>query len=378
MQPKPEQSPLLRTALAYHRLGWSIIRVPYGTKKARSKWKKYQAVRPSDEQLGKWFSNGKRSNIAVVCGEVSGGLACRDFDDMAEYESWVAEYPDLARLLPVVQTARGRHVYFQSDLAKIKHIENGELRGAGYCLLPPSVHPDGPTYKWIIRPKTENLIYLDPKTTGFTANVTEQAEHTEQTEQTEAMVLGGCESVEKAIDLTLPSEFGTRNRKVFEFVRALKSLPAYADAKPADLRELVQQWHRQALPHIQTKKFEETWIDFLKAWGNVEYPMGKGPIAMTMQKVIQLDPPKVALQKYPKHQKVQVLVSLCRELQRAAGEHPFFLSCRTTGTLFGVEPMTASRWLFMLEADGILKTVDKGRTGKGARKATRFRYIEKC
>jgi hypothetical protein len=37
--------------------------------------------------------------------------------------------------------------------------------------------------------------------------------------------------------------------------------------------------------------------------------------------------------------------------------------------------MTVSRWFFLLETDGILKTVSKGKMTKGGGIATRFRYI---
>ena len=41
----------------------------------------------------------------------------------------------------------------------------------------------------------------------------------------------------------------------------------------------------------------------------------------------------------------QLLVGICRELQRRAGDAPFFLGCRTAAELLGVEHNTAARWL---------------------------------
>jgi len=70
---------------------------------------------------------------------------------------------------------------------------------------------------------------------------------------------------------------------------------------------------------------------------------------------------------------LKLLVALCRELQRGAGEHPFYLSCRTAGGLLEVTAMTAYRWLFLLVSDGVLREVEKG--GPKTRKATRFRYL---
>ena len=375
---KTDENELLKTALQYHEHGWCIIPIPQGKKAARIRWKQYQAKRPTGEQVRRWFAGNNR-NIAVVLGGVSGDLACRDFDTMAEYERWANSYPELARVLPTVRTAKGLHVYFKGDVQGIKRTSNGELRGAGgYCLLPPSLHPSGVIYEWLNLPLNGNLLEIDPQIAGFLPSVTEhteyteKTEHTEQSEQSEAIGEG---AVEKAIVETLPREFGTRNRKVFELARVLKTLPQFADADPRQLRDIVRSWHKRALPKIRTKEFEETWIDFLKAWPRLKYTMGKEPMAQIFEKAVQLESPEIAVKKYPGNAKLKILVSLCRELQRAAGDSPFFLSVRTAAKLLDISPLTAGRWFFLLENDGILTVVCKGGTAENPRKATRFRYI---
>ena len=367
---------LLKQALEYHRLGWSIIPIPYRRKAAHVKWSKYQQKRADENQLRKWFAKQNR-NIAVVLGPVSGGLACRDFDTMAEYELWAKNHPELAKLLPTVKTAKGMHVYFKRAVHGIRRVPNGELRGAGgYCLLPPSVHPSGAIYEWLNLPLNGSLLEIDPELAGFAQNVTEQTEQTEKTEQSEQIeAMVGESTLEKAVAETLPREFGTRNRCVFEFARAVKSLPQFADADPRQLRDIVRLWHKRALPRIRTKEFEETWIDFLKAWPRIKYAKGQEPMTQIFEKAIQLDPPSIAVEKYPGNSKLTILTSLCRELQRAAGENPFFLSARTAGRLLNVSPMQASRWFFLLQSDGILKLVSKGGTTETVRQASRYRYV---
>lgn len=364
-------------------LGWCIIPIPHGKKKARIRWRGFQKARPDSSQVHRWFGNGQALNMAVVLGPVSDGLTCRDFDVAESYTAWAKAHPDLAALLPTGKTGNGYHVYFQSGWDGIKHLGDGELRGrGGYCMLPPSLHPDGPCYEWLVRPTTENLLVVDPERAGFLPNsedVTEQTENTEKpeqtehTEQTEAIVWG--EGVEEAIRETLPREYGTRNRKVFEFTRTLNSLPQFADADPRELRAIVQEWHKRALPKIRTKEFSETWIDFLKAWPRVRYAKGAEPMTQTSQRAAKSTPPRIATTKYPEDRNLQVLVSLCRELQRGAGGQPFYLSCRTAGELLGVTHQTANRWLFLLVADGILNEIAKGGTRETARRATRFRYL---
>ncbi len=375
MSEKPDsKKAVLKYVVEYHKLGWCVIPIPYGTKKARIKWGKYQKSRPDEKQLRKSFANGRR-NVAVVFGEVSGGLACRDFDTAEEYESWAVKYPKLSNTLPTVKTAHGYHVYFIGHVKGIRRLAHGELRGSGgYCLLPPSLHPDGPAYEWVNPATRKNLLEITPEDAGFRPDVTEQTENTEQTEQTEAIGREG-KGLEKAIVETLPQEVGTRNRQIFEFARALKSLPPFSDADPRELREYVEVWHRRALPRIRTQEFEETWIDFLKAWPNVKYPKGEEPMAQIFERAIQLEPPKIAAEKYPDHSKLKILVSLCRELQLAAGNNPFYLSARTAGRLLNITPMTANRWLFLLQSDGILALISKGGTAETARQASRYRYV---
>jgi hypothetical protein len=82
---------------------------------------------------------------------VSGGLAVRDFDQADAYQKWAAEYPDEAKRLPTVQTARGFHVYGRSNKRLFVKLADGELHihSGHYVVLPPSLHPNGKLYRWV-------------------------------------------------------------------------------------------------------------------------------------------------------------------------------------------------------------------------------------
>jgi len=384
---------LLHMALYYHKLGWCVIPVPHGKKAARIKWGRYQKNRPTEAELKKWFGNGQIRNIAVVLGPVSGDLCCRDYDEESSYEAWRRAFPDLAKTLPTVKTSNGYHVYFLAMVESIRHLGDGELRGSGgYCMVPPSLHPDHVVYEWVNPPNEDNLLVIEPEKAGFftkDGDVTERTENTESTEITEEnrgeqrRCKGGevCvdlnEKILAAIKRTVPTDITIRerHRKVFHFARELKSMPEYTEADPKVFRDIVRQWHRQALPNIGTKEFEETWIDFLKGWPKIRYKIGEEPMAQIFQKAVQFEPPRVAVEKYPSNDRLQLLTSLCRELQRAAGDGPFFLSCRTAARLMQASAMQVSRWFFLLEEDRILTVVAKGGTRENPRRATRFRYI---
>ena len=184
---------------------------------------------------------------------------------------------------------------------------------------------------------------------------------------------GGDWSIEaqQAIADSLPVGPGKRHRQVFDLARGLKALPEFADAAAENLKPYVQRWHQMALDQIQTKPFEETWIDFLKAWPRVKHPKGEDAMTKIFEASLQNELPPVA-ENYEQHP-LKILVGLCRELQRATGEGPFYLACRTAARLLGVDHTTANRWLFLLVADGVLEEVEKG--NRAQRRATRFRYL---
>jgi hypothetical protein len=46
---------------------------------------------------------------------------------------------------------RGRHIYFKSSLNKARNYSFGELKSEKvYVVLPPSLHPAGCEYEWLI------------------------------------------------------------------------------------------------------------------------------------------------------------------------------------------------------------------------------------
>jgi len=137
------------------------------------------------------------------------------------------------------------------------------------------------------------------------------------------------QETERVVLETLPTGVGRRNRQVFELARTLKSIPLLADAPADDLQCYVRYWHRCGVERgvIGTEPFEETWIDFLQAWPKVKFPKGAEPMMVIFQRAQRGSPCEAASQY--EQDELRVLVALCRELQRASGDHPFFLGCRT-------------------------------------------------
>lgn len=411
----------LAAALAYSERGFSIIPMNIAAKRPAVRWKRYQVKRADERRLREWFGGDEAYGIGVIFGAVSGGLASRDFDDMESYREWATEHRELAESLPTVETRRGRHVYFVTNPAQLQSLRdalgkpegtgaiayaNGELRaGVGcYSVLPPSVHPEGHVYRWLI--PLGQLRPVDLFSSGLAQVNRECAEYGEFRENRdlqrglktlEGGVVGVEDSlktgklhpenqnsvahflpiealltpeVELAIQRTLPVGTGRRHKAIFALARELKAIPHIAMLDVCQLRPLIKHWHKRALPIIGTKAFNETWFDFTEGWNKVKFPKGQEPITMMFNQRNREGLPEVVLDY---EDGLLDLVAFCRELQRARPDEPFYLSCRVAGELLGVSEATTSKWFRGLQHDGILQEVSKGSIASG--KASRYRYL---
>ncbi len=447
-------------ALEYHQRGWSIFPMRMSTKRPKVRWKQFQREPASEAKIHEWFQKGD-FGIGVVFGAVSGGLVSRDFDDLASYEAWAEKQPELAKTLPTVATKRGRHVYARATAEHIAAVRSligkpggtgaitvagGELRcGVGcYSVLPPSVHPSGHVYAWIV-PLPEGPLpevdvfssglyqspdssqvslkggksrkggeefphpsllkggreFPNPPLSARPADTRCNREHREHRDyrgeqrvqkKTDAIERTATENptkpntpkkvsdcsqwsipIQTAIAESLPDGPGQRNRQVFDLARGLKAVPELADASAQSLKPYVRRWHDLCKDKINTKPFEESWIDFLKAWPRVRQPKGKDAMTEIFERSKTHELPEVA-QEY-EQAGLKQLIGFCRELQRSCGEGPFYLACRTAGRLFGVDHTTANRWLFLLVEEGVLEIVEPGQRAKQL--ATRYRYLGK-
>lgn len=173
-------------------------------------------------------------------------------------------------------------------------------------------------------------------------------------------------TLEEAIEGTLPTGPGQRNRRVFEFARAVKSL--CPDAEPGSLRQIVVEWHSRALPVIRTKDFRTTLQDFIVAWEAIKSaPLPMQPI---IEAADQIKTPANALH-YPPG--VQRLVRVCAVLQQQWGDRPFFLSVRKAGEIMGCHHNSAWRTLLELQFDNVIKLETTGSIR--GRRASKWRYI---
>lgn len=116
-------------------------------------WEQYQQRIPTEEEITRWFGTGGY-NVGIVAGQISGGLVIIDFDLLESFDQWCEQ--DMSRwLFPTVETANGRHVYVRVSERLVGNRRNQtrkiDLRGeGGYVVAPPSLHPSGHKYRWIM------------------------------------------------------------------------------------------------------------------------------------------------------------------------------------------------------------------------------------
>jgi hypothetical protein len=380
-----------REYLSHHRLPITLCRTgekkPFPNGWADKKW--------TLPDIDRAFQKCSNLNVGTRLGPAAGII---DFDaDSDEAERDLLEL--FQRDVPVTPTwisFRGQHRLFAWDprLAAIGaatmhfgalEVRLGTNNRAAHSLLPPSV-TDDQQRTWLVSldecaapnlpdDVVHKLLQLRDKRRRASRKqerhtpCPESSELSASSVSSESSVSSVFPAVQIAIAATLPTARGQRHRKIFEFARHLKAIPELSGADAQFLRRFVEEWHRQALPFIATKPFEETWLDFCEGWDKVKFAAGSEPIAALFAQAMRRGTPACA--EWYEQPQVRSLVALCRELQKLAGESAFFLDCRTAGRLLSVEHKVAWRWLRLLIREDVLQVVSVGTRHR----ASEYRYL---
>lgn len=142
---------IIDAARLYVSKGYSVIPLKEkGKTPAIASWKEYQTHLPTDEELIKWFSDGKL-NLGIVTGKLS-ALTVVDFDTPEAIEQ--AKEKGFPKGL-LVKTARGFHAYCKYEEGHRNFQKKAGLPGVdlraegGYVVAPPSIHESGHVYHWV-------------------------------------------------------------------------------------------------------------------------------------------------------------------------------------------------------------------------------------
>jgi hypothetical protein len=146
--------PLVDAAYDFTARGWPVI--PLSGKQPTIAWKEFQNRVPSGGELDEWFhaDDIRPTGIGIVTGRVSRLVVvdCDTADDAAWWQSQYDGSPWTART-----GGGGLHLYYAmpqgSEVRNRAHIEGRKIdvRGeGGYVTAPPSLHPGGTRYEWLI------------------------------------------------------------------------------------------------------------------------------------------------------------------------------------------------------------------------------------
>jgi len=146
-------------ARAYAGLKWQSFPCVPKDKKPLVKWA--DVATTEDNMLAGWWDLTPAANIGIACGKRSGIVvvdvdADHDgFESLAELAINYGALPDT----PMTKTGSGgRHIFFKHPGIEIRNSAGKLGRGidvrgdGGYVVAPPSVHPNGNRYEWIVKP----------------------------------------------------------------------------------------------------------------------------------------------------------------------------------------------------------------------------------
>jgi hypothetical protein len=327
----------------------------------------------------------RSGNIGVVLGHKSAHLINVDIDRDDQVDPFVKCNPWIANTLQT-HGSRGRVFWSQMEgdypeqVLKIRDEDGnhiGEWRGAHQSIIC-GVHPEGHRYTYVVRaqpmvvnyatiqwPKgwhVENYRFRPPQaSSGLLRPLRATPGHSGAIDK-EQLILD-------AVMRTAATGTHQNHRLLFDLARGVKGVVV-----EAELRRVFDMWWDRS------KKFarngytsDDYFFEFCEAFKNVKFGFGQGSIdqAFDAAKETELPPEADQFQSA----EVKLLVGLCWQLQRLAGDGPLFLSCRTVARLFqlGDDHKRALRWLQHLVRVGILKIQERGSMRQGGR-ATRYRW----
>ncbi len=143
-------------ARQYVALGLSVIPLRARDKRPARAWEEFQKRVVTDPEIASW----QWPNIGIVTGAVSGVIVLDVDSADGEAELTRNGVPET----PCAKTSNGRHLYFKHPGGTVsnfvKRLPGLDLRGdGGYVVAPPSTHPSGAVYSWLVSP--EDMPFAD-------------------------------------------------------------------------------------------------------------------------------------------------------------------------------------------------------------------------
>lgn len=151
-------------ARAYAGKGWQTFPCLEKDKKPMVKWADMATT--EDNMLTGWWETTPNANIGIACGKRSGIVVVdvdKDHDGYDSLTDLILKYGPLPET-PVSKTGSGgEHIFFKHPGFEIRNsagkLGKGiDIRGdGGYVVAPPSLHPNGQQYQWVVKPSQTPL-----------------------------------------------------------------------------------------------------------------------------------------------------------------------------------------------------------------------------
>ena len=144
---------MIEDAREYLALGWAPIPVKTKDKRPLIKdWSRFSDNLPEKDLVDMWWSQWPVANIGLVTGRASGLLVLDIDSGNGGWES--IKTKNVPDTLKAITGSDGGHIYFKfpSDAKYTNRaglLPGVDVRGhGGQIIAPPSVHPNGKTYRW--------------------------------------------------------------------------------------------------------------------------------------------------------------------------------------------------------------------------------------
>jgi len=147
----------------------------------------------------------------------------------------------------------------------------------------------------------------------------------------------------------------TSNKMLHELARDVRGIEKRRD-KPlrlAQYKTICSKWEDASRPFV--RKGHDYFTEFLSKLNSVTMPKGE-TLESAFQRAKRRQPPSKVL--FLSNTELQVLASLCRELQEMAGDQPIMLCQTQIAKLFTVAQQTISEWIRALKTLHVLRLAE--------------------
>ncbi len=384
-----------------------LLHWPLGTKGTPQKWGHLTIEAMNDPRYLEKLATG---NVGVALGQKSNGLCAIDLDRDELVEPFLATNPKLTATLQT-HGARGRVFWVRilGEYPPNKKLKRngealGEWRADGLQSIVAGIHPaTQQPYRFVNEAKPVEIAFgkivwpegvsLREKPTEsksssqcggrepaseFTHDAHDSQESDDLQELKVVKVCRVCGDLSGATEdeivaLCVPNRAHENNARLFDLARGVKTLERERgqEYSERDLKRVFGRWFRKSRPCLRAGQTRaQYWDEFLRGGDVAQVALDEGGLLTAWQQTKKSEPPEWA--RVFKSAAGRMLVSLCWQLQKLAGEHDFFLSCYSAGKLLQVTPVHTASLLRALVAKGVLRIVEKGCTGK----ATRYRFTD--